>query len=459
MASITANGTPKNIGILAVEIYFPKRYVEQTELEKFDGVSSGKYTIGLGQTRMGVCDDREDINSIALTVVQNLVEKYKISYKDIGRLEVGTETIIDKSKAVKTVLMQLFTESGNTDVMGIDTTNACYGGTAALFNAVHWVESSWWDGRYALVVAGDIAVYASGPARPTGGAGCIALLIGPNAPIVLESGLCGTHMEHAWDFYKPDLSSEFPVVDGHVSNSFYLKSLDTCYNRYIEKLVTKDKSAKPNLGSFDYVLFHVPYCKLVQKAFARLHFNDFVRNPDDQKFQSVSHFKGINIEESLVSKDLEKAFVNLSKGEYTKNVLPALFIATQNGNMYTASLYGSLASLLGEVPSEQLVGKRIGLFSYGSGLAATFFSMKIVDSISTIAKNLDIKNRFDSRVKISPEQFNEIMRLRDESHSKKDFSPVGDKSPVSGSFFEGTYYLTRIDDKWRRSYQRTPHKQ
>jgi len=33
--------------------------VEQSELEKFDGISAGKYTIGLGQTRMSFCDDRE----------------------------------------------------------------------------------------------------------------------------------------------------------------------------------------------------------------------------------------------------------------------------------------------------------------------------------------------------------------------------------------------------------------
>ena len=32
----------------------------------------------------------------------------------------------------------------------------------------------------------DIAVYKKGPARPTGGAGCIALLVGPNAPITVE---------------------------------------------------------------------------------------------------------------------------------------------------------------------------------------------------------------------------------------------------------------------------------
>ncbi len=63
-------------------------------------------------------------------------------------------------------------------MQGVDSLNACYGGTAALFNAVNWVESRAWDGRLALVVAADIAMYAAGPARPSGGCGSIAMLIG-----------------------------------------------------------------------------------------------------------------------------------------------------------------------------------------------------------------------------------------------------------------------------------------
>lgn len=54
-------------------------------------------------------------------------------------------------------------------------------------------------------------VYAEGPARPTGGAAAIAMLIGPNAPISFESKYRGSHMAHAYDFYKPDLASEYPV--------------------------------------------------------------------------------------------------------------------------------------------------------------------------------------------------------------------------------------------------------
>ena len=142
---------PDNVGILAIEVYFPSKYVCQEKLEKYDGVGQGKYTIGLGQKKMAFCDDQEDINSLCLTVVKGLLERNRIDPKDIGRLEVGTETIIDKSKSIKTVLMQLFEKSGNSNIEGIDTTNACYGGTAALFNALNWVESSSWDGKELIV--------------------------------------------------------------------------------------------------------------------------------------------------------------------------------------------------------------------------------------------------------------------------------------------------------------------
>lgn len=82
--------------------------------------------------------------------------------------------------------MDYFAEAGNTDIEGVDSKNACYGSTAALFNAVNWIESASWDGRNAIVVGGDIAIYAEGSGRPTGGAGAFALLIGPNAPLAVE---------------------------------------------------------------------------------------------------------------------------------------------------------------------------------------------------------------------------------------------------------------------------------
>lgn len=43
-------------------------------------------------------------------------------------------------------------------------------------------------------------------------------------------------MQHAYDFYKPDMVSEYPVVDGKLSIECYLSALDRCYSVYRNKI-------------------------------------------------------------------------------------------------------------------------------------------------------------------------------------------------------------------------------
>ena len=42
-------------------------------------------------------------------------------------------------------------------------------------------------------------------------------------------------MEHVYDFYKPDMASEYPRVDGKLSIQCYLGALDKCYQGYCVK--------------------------------------------------------------------------------------------------------------------------------------------------------------------------------------------------------------------------------
>ena len=205
LSQINQRSRPSNVGILGMEVYFPQLYVDQNDLEAFDKVGKGKYTIGLGQSKMSFVNDREDVNSISMTCLKNLIHKYSIDPKQVGRLEVGTETLLDKSKSLKTQLMSLFRESGNHDIEGVTSIHACYGATNAIFNTLNWVESNSWDGRLGIVISSDVSVYPKGNARPTGGAGCVALLIGPDAPIVVDP-VRSTFVDHAWDFYKPNPS-------------------------------------------------------------------------------------------------------------------------------------------------------------------------------------------------------------------------------------------------------------
>lgn len=386
-----------------------------------------------------------------MTVVQNFMEKYSISYNDIGRLEVGTETIIDKSKSTKTVLMRLFEESGNFNVEGIDTTNACYGGTSALFNACQWMDSAAWDGRLALVVAGDIAVYGKGAARPSGGCGVVCMLVAPDAPLALEFPLRGTFMEHIYDFYKPNMSSEFPTVDGPLSVTSYVRAVDHAYAAYLEKLEKAEGVEQPSLDDLDYVVFHSPYTKQVVKGMARMAYNDFVRNPSDGSFSEVQQFKDVSREDSYGNKVLEKAFVGVNKPVFAAKTEPSLLAARNIGNMYTGSVFFGLASLVSQVPFEQLEGKRVAMFSYGSGCAASMYSFRVRKDTSLMAKTLDLAARLERREKVSPVAFEQVMELREKTHNAQDYQPTGDVEKLAA----GTYYLQRIDSMWRRAYGRS----
>ena len=412
---------------------------------------------------MGFCDDLEDINSLCLTVVDRLVQKTPgLSYNSIGRLEVGTETLVDKSKSVKSVLMNLFEESGNSDVEGVDSTNACYGGTAALFNCISWVESSYWDGRYAIAVAGDIAVYAKGNARPTGGAGAVAMLIGPNASLVFERGLRATHTKHAYDFYKPDMASEYAVVDGKLSVQCYLSSLDKCYHLYRQKAAKMSKIQNGTvdenqftISNFDAILFHAPYCKLVQKSFARLDLNDFVEASNNERssnYEGLESFNSVELENSYFDRDVEKAFMSHSQKGFQEKTKPSLHMATNVGNMYTASLYGGLAAYLCSKTKDNLIGNRVALFSFGSGLVSSLFSLKIRgENLDLITSTLgDLKKTLEDRRKVEPSEFSKTMQLREDTHHAAPYKPTGKVSNLA----PGTWYVNTIDEMHRRTYSK-----
>ncbi|THC92889.1 hypothetical protein EYZ11_007641 [Aspergillus tanneri] len=427
----------ENVGIKAMEIYFPSRYVPQPELETYLGASTGKFTIGLGQTNMSFCDDREDLYSLALTTVSSLLRKYNIDTRSIGRLEVGTETILDKAKSCKSVLMQLF--SDNPDIEGIDTYNACYGGTSALLNAVNWIESSSWDGRDAIVVAGDISIYDTPAARPTGGAGCIAMLIGPNAPLVVEP-VRASFMRHVYDFYKADFKSEYPLVNGHFSNKCYTEALDGCYQRYKQKVQDKKKDVDVGIDMFDFFIFHAPNCKLVAKSYARLLFDDYLDQPEG--FDSVpGEYLAMDVESTLSDKRIEKVFMGLAEERFALRVKPSLTVPSHCGNMYTASVWAGLVSLVSNVASDQLLSKRIGVYSYGGGLASTLLTLRVRGDTSLIAQKIDLYSRLRGRMSVNPEVYNE-------AYGRKDFTPKGSVDALAS----GTYYLVQVDGQFQRKY-------
>ncbi|KAL3924206.1 MAG: hypothetical protein SGILL_001183 [Bacillariaceae sp.] len=400
------NNNGKNVGILAIEVYTPSTYITQSELEEHSGVSAGKYTLGLGQEGLGFCGDAEDVNSLSLTVVQ-----YNIDPSEVGRLEVGTETLVDKSKSTKTVLMDLF--PGNTSIEGATVVNACYGGTSALLNAFMWTESDGWDGRYAIVVAADIAAYARGGARPTSGAGAVAVLVGRDAPLTFNPRERATHAANVWDFFKPDHTVEYPTVDGKLSQTCYYKALEDVYTRFCEKLErsgvpppkqtttpqsngdangtvapvveNSETGEKPmySATSHDYFVFHAPYNKLVQKSYGRLFLMDARKRlekfGDKQQEGIDAEWLSKPIEETYTDRGLEGALKKKSAADFKQRLEDANMASKKVGNTYTASVFLGLASLIDRAGGrgDLTPGKSIAVFSYGSGALATMYRLQV----------------------------------------------------------------------------------
>jgi hydroxymethylglutaryl-CoA synthase len=107
-----------------------------------------------------------------------------------------------------------------------------------------------------------------------------------------------------------------------------------------------------------------------------------------------------------------------------------LYLAKNLGNIYTGSLYNGLLSLLLRgLPKEEggegidLKGKRVCMFSYGSGCASSMFLLRINSNYETVFRPANFKQRLESRVKISPEVFDRWMQSREDNYGKCPYVP------------------------------------
>ncbi len=102
----------------------------------------------------------------------------------------------------------------------------------------------------------------------------------------------------------------------------------------------------------------------------------------------------------------------LGKDDYAKRVGPSMRCAARCGNMYTASLYGGLASVLSVVEPQQLLGKRISMYAFGSGCASSFFTLRVKGDTSFIREKLDLINRLESMKVVPCQEFVDALTVR-----------------------------------------------
>ncbi|HZI04985.1 MAG TPA: hydroxymethylglutaryl-CoA synthase [Archangium sp.] len=390
-------------GLESLGIAVPPTYVELAELAKARGVAPGKYVDGLGVTRMAVPLVEEDTVTLAARAARMAMEAAGCTAEDVGMLVVGTETAVDHSKPVSSYVQGLLGLTTRCRVF--ETKHACYGGTAALLLAMDWVRSGSAKGKKALIICSDIARYGVGtPGEPTQGAGAVALLVSDKPKLLaFETGKTGAYAKDVMDFWRP-LYSKDAVVDGHYSVQCYLDALEGAYKAYQE---AADDAGGEGLYSdrFAALVYHVPYGKMSRKAHRHIRALDGDQEPD---------------------------------ASFDRLVGPSLMLPSQVGNIYTGSMYLALASLL-SCSREDLTGKRVGLFSYGSGSCAEFFSAVVQPEAQARVKALGLENLLEKRRALSIPEYEAIMAAREKLDDKPAEETAGE-----GFRYQGTRDHKRI---------------
>ena len=396
------------VGIDSIAVSAPRSYLDLSDLAEARGVPAAKYTTGLGTIQMAIAAADEDPVTLAANAARRLFHTSGVDPREVGMCIVGTETAVDHSKPIASFLHGLLGLPSACRVF--DTKHACFGGTAGLLNAVDWIAAGSARGRSALIVCSDIARYELGTAgEPTQGAGAVAMLVRERPRILdLDVGRTGSYSRHVHDFWRP-LDRKDALVDGHFSVQCYL---DAVGGAYADWRALEGEGSEPLARA----CYHVPYGKMARKAHRhRL-------KMDGQSDEAADESFATEVEASLR--------------------LPSVV-----GNTYTASLYFALASLL-HAEAGALEGRRIGLFSYGSGCGAAFFAGRVAAGAAAWVKGLRLDEPLSGRRRLTFAEYEEIRRC--DSAGERRRAPNG--ATLAGSIPENVVSFLGIDAGERRVY-------
>lgn len=347
------------VGIDQIGYFIPNKYVDMVNLAHARNQDPNKFLIGIGQKRMSVADPTQDAVSMGINATLRYINK--IDKSKVGLLIFGTESSVDQSKSGS-----LFVKSAlklDPTVRAFEVKEACFGLTAGVMIAQDFVRLH--PDQTAIVIGSDIARYGINTAgEVTQGAGSVSLLISSNPRILEINEGHSAYSEDINDFWRPNYSKT-AKVDGKYSTQVYLNFFKHTFSDYKKQkgLETKDFAA---------IIYHLPFTKMGLKA-------------------NRLAIEGVDEETNARLMDRFTA----SK-ELNANV----------GNIYTGSLYLSLLSLLENGGLK--AGDLIGLFSYGSGAMAEFYSANVVEGYENeLDKDAD-EALLDKRKKLSVPEYEKI---------------------------------------------------
>lgn len=382
--------TARTVGIHDISFATSHHVLDLRELADHAETDVDKFYIGIGQSEMSVLAEDEDIVTLATEAAQRVLERQ--GSEEIRTLLFATESGVDQSKAAGVYVHGLLGLSPHCRV--VELKQACYSATAALQFALGIVSRN--PEERVLVIASDVARYeldSSGEA--TQGAGAVAMVVTANPALVAIEPESGLYTSDIHDFWRPNYRSE-ALVDGKFSMNAYLESLEGAWHDY-------ESNGGVAVGEIDRFCYHQPFTKMAVKA--------------QEQLQKV-------------------AAIEASSAECMQLVGASLEMNRRVGNSYTASLYLGLLSLL-NYEADDLAGKRIGFFSYGSGSVSEFFTGVVQSGYRDVLRVKEDAARLSARLPLTYAQYRELHNRVDLVEGTQFTTPHRTHSPFRFSGVEG----------------------
>lgn len=339
--------------------------LDLSELAEHTGTDIGKFHRGIGQFEMSINTVDEDIVTMAARAAKPIIDRH--GAENIRTILFATESGIDQSKSAGVFLHGLLNLPQNCRV--VELKEACYSATAALQFALGLVARN--PNEKVLVLASDVARYElDSSGEPTQGTGAVAMLVTANPALLEIEPATGLWTSDVMDFWRPN-DRTTAIVDGHYSMEVYLEAVSEAWKDF-------QNAGGHAFNEIDYFCYHQPFTRMAVKAHRRLTEICEVEDVD----ASVA-----TLEDTMI---------------YNRRI----------GNSYTASVFFALLSLLDN--AEDLTGKRVALFSYGSGAVAEFFTGTIPKGYQSHLRMNEHRAMLDDRKHIDYAEY----RRRHESYDQ-----------------------------------------
>jgi 3-hydroxy-3-methylglutaryl CoA synthase len=391
------------IGIEKLGVYPCALSLEIAELCEARGLDAANFCGRLFCEQRSVMGPFEDVVTLAVNAAMPMLSDD--DRNAIRLLIVATESSPDQEKPVSSWVHHFL--GLRSDCRNFEVKHACYGATGALQVAIGWLQSGVDPGAKVLIINADHALIGlNGPQEPVLGAAGVALLVS-NRPRIAEFdlGWNGVYAHEVADIFRPAPGVE--TGDADESLLSYLDGVELTYDAYLARVgqpVNFDRFFAANV-------YHVPFGGLAQRA----------------------HFRLARREMNLSKAEAECHWERKSKASLTYN--------RRTGGVYGAATFLALAGLIASSPN-LATGDRVGIYSYGSGSCAEFYSVTVGADARAGLAAAHIDRQLSDRRRLSVAEYEACERAVLASTCARDYQAPADLVPgLQQSHYDGAHKL------------------